>query len=100
MRPRLQAHACMLIASAHHTCQCDRNPPATKKVFVQPASAPNRQAASAPAIAATGVSNSPASDNARPNRTPVKASALTSSEPGSVWQRAIVLVSIEFDPLA
>src|ERR1700733_2610259 len=51
--------ASALIANAHQTCQCDRNPPAIKKLLVQPASTPNRHAARAPAPAATGVNKSP-----------------------------------------
>jgi hypothetical protein len=63
-RPRLYAHACMLNANAHQTCQCDRNPLAMKKVLVQPVSTPNRHAASVAAATATGVNKSPNSDNA------------------------------------
>ena len=51
-----------LIANAHQTCQCDRKPSEIKKVLVQPASTPNRHAASAPAATATGVNKSPNSD--------------------------------------
>jgi hypothetical protein len=56
---KLHAQTCTLIANAHQTCQCDQNPWVMKKVFVQPASTPNRHAASAPAVAATGVNKSP-----------------------------------------
>src|SRR5581483_11676698 len=51
-------------AKTHHTCQCDKNPSTIKKLFVQPASAPNRHAPSPPATTAMGVNKSPKSDNA------------------------------------
>ncbi|MGD0438416.1 MAG: hypothetical protein ABSB86_18310 [Bryobacteraceae bacterium] len=63
-RRKEYAQASRAIANTHQTCQCDKSPLATKNVVVQPASAPNRHAESAPTATATGVNKSPNSDQA------------------------------------
>jgi hypothetical protein len=81
----------MTIANTHQICQCDKTPSVIKKAFVQPASAPNRHAPIPPTTTATGVNKNPNSDNAGLNRT----WAITSSQLGSVCQRAVILISID-----